>query len=53
MSDDIQLKNITENLGLTLIQIKILIELTKMGGESTAPDLHEKLGKTEIKRTTI
>ncbi|MFW9930298.1 MAG: hypothetical protein ACFFD1_12960 [Candidatus Thorarchaeota archaeon] len=46
-------KEITDNLGLTFIQGKILIELMKMGGEGTAPDLHEKLNKENIKRTTI
>ena len=53
MSDESQLKNVIEILGLTLVHGKILIELMKMGGESTAPDLYEKLGKNEIKLISI
>lgn len=48
-----QLQNMIENLGLTYLQGKILIELMRMGGEGTAPELHEKIGKNEIKRTTV
>ncbi|MHA2105731.1 MAG: hypothetical protein ACW981_20075 [Candidatus Hodarchaeales archaeon] len=53
MSDENELEQIIENLGLTYLQGRILIELMRMGGEGAAPDLHEKLGKNEIKRTTI
>jgi sugar-specific transcriptional regulator TrmB len=53
MSDELVLKNVSENLGLTFLQGKIIIELMRMGGEGTAPELHEKLDKNVIKRTTV
>jgi sugar-specific transcriptional regulator TrmB len=53
MIDEIKLQQTFESLNLTSLQGKILIELMRIGGESTAPELHERLGKKNFKRTTI
>lgn len=53
LSDDDTLHKIFDNLGLTDLQGKILIELMKMGGEGTAPEIHERVGKSSFKRPTV
>jgi len=55
MNDNYILKEISDNLGLTYLQAKILTVLMKFGGEGTAPDLynHIVLEEPNVKRTTV
>ena len=55
MDENSLLQDISNNIGLTPLQTKLIIELMKHGGECSAPDLYEKILAidSKVKRTTV
>lgn len=55
MEDYSHLSTISENIGLTPLQIQLIIELMKRGGECSAPDLYVEIKNFDekVKRTTV